>query len=369
MIHAPSCAFVTATTIRTMPVTSAPVPLMAALVSPPGTAKLSPVHDHARLRQREGHEHADHVQRNQRVSVAAEDDEEDAGERAEAENAVREREPVALVHELPRKMAIAGQDRREPGKIRVRGIGRQHEDQHRRGLDEVVGDAAPLEDTARQLRDHGFVLTRVDLVRVRQQRDPEEHRDRQYRHDDHRRGGVAGFRRPEGRHAVGDGLHAGHGRAPVGERPQQQQQRKRLADRLHRFNRVDGYHPSSHGAPRSNGDERKHADDEEVSGSGEDIARLANPAKVAERQNRQKPQRQLDAQMNPVWKRRCERRDAGGDADRDGEDVVNQQRRGGDEARQLAEIFTRDDVRATAVGIRMQSSAGTRRRQSRESTR
>ena len=36
MIHAPSCALVTATTISTMPVTSAPVPLMAALVFHPG---------------------------------------------------------------------------------------------------------------------------------------------------------------------------------------------------------------------------------------------------------------------------------------------------------------------------------------------
>ena len=36
MIHAPSCAFVTATTTSTMPVTTAPKPLIEALVLQPG---------------------------------------------------------------------------------------------------------------------------------------------------------------------------------------------------------------------------------------------------------------------------------------------------------------------------------------------
>ena len=40
MIQAPSCAFVTATTISTTPVTSAPTPLMAALVRQPGPRSL-----------------------------------------------------------------------------------------------------------------------------------------------------------------------------------------------------------------------------------------------------------------------------------------------------------------------------------------
>ena len=35
MIHAPSCALVTATTISTMPVTSAPMPFIAACVRQP----------------------------------------------------------------------------------------------------------------------------------------------------------------------------------------------------------------------------------------------------------------------------------------------------------------------------------------------
>ena len=65
---------------------------------------------------RERHEDADHVERNQRVGVAAEDHQEDAGEHAEADDAVGEREPVALVHELAGQVAVARENRRQPGK-------------------------------------------------------------------------------------------------------------------------------------------------------------------------------------------------------------------------------------------------------------
>ena len=52
---------------------------------------------------------------------------------------------------------------------------------------------------------------------------------------------------------------------------------------------VDRQNRSRHGAPCSNGNQRKHTEDEEVGRGGEDVARLANPAKVAEHQDRQKP--------------------------------------------------------------------------------
>ena len=103
MIHAPSCAFVTATTTSTMPVTTAPKPLMAALVRQPGVRSFHQCTTMPGLRERERDEHADHVERDQRVRVAAEDDEQQRGAAAEAEDPVREREPVALVHELPRQ--------------------------------------------------------------------------------------------------------------------------------------------------------------------------------------------------------------------------------------------------------------------------
>ena len=80
MIQAPSCAFVMATTTSTMPVTSAPAAADGRTRSPPGPAKFSPMHDHAGLGQRERHEHADHVKRNQRVRVAAKHDEQHGSE-------------------------------------------------------------------------------------------------------------------------------------------------------------------------------------------------------------------------------------------------------------------------------------------------
>ena len=83
-IHAPSSVFVTATMISTMPVTIAPKPLIAALVFQPGSRSLPPVQHHAGLRQRERDEHADHVERHQRLRVAAEDDDQDRREDAES---------------------------------------------------------------------------------------------------------------------------------------------------------------------------------------------------------------------------------------------------------------------------------------------
>ena len=72
MIHAPSAAFVVATMTRTIAVTMAPNPLMAALVRQPGSRILRQWIDHPELRERERHEDADHVERDQRVRVAAE---------------------------------------------------------------------------------------------------------------------------------------------------------------------------------------------------------------------------------------------------------------------------------------------------------
>ena len=83
-IQAPSSVLVTATMTRTMPVTSAPKPLISALVFQPGALRPPPVDHHAGLRQRERDEHADHVERQQRVRVAAERDDQDRRERPTA---------------------------------------------------------------------------------------------------------------------------------------------------------------------------------------------------------------------------------------------------------------------------------------------
>jgi hypothetical protein len=116
---------------------------------------------HACLGQGEGHEHPDHVERNQCVGVAAKGDEQHGSERAETKNAVRERQPVALVHELTRKIAIAGQNRRQPRKSAYAVFAASTR------MSIVAActgstEAASLEDAPRELGDHGLLLARDD---------------------------------------------------------------------------------------------------------------------------------------------------------------------------------------------------------------
>ena len=213
----------------TMPVTTAPKPLMQrAASSSPALSRPAPVDHHAGLRQGERDEHADHVERQQRLRVAAERDDEDRREDREHQDAVREREPVALVHELARQVAIARHDRRQPREVGVRGVRRQHEDQRRAGLEQVVEDVRPAEDRPAELRDPRLGAVRHHLVGVRQHRDADEHPDRQRRHRDERRRRVLRLGRTERRHAVRHRLDAGHRRAAVRERRQQQERRQRL---------------------------------------------------------------------------------------------------------------------------------------------
>ena len=157
------------------------------------------------------------------------------GERRQHEDAVREGEPIALIHELAGQKAVARHDRRQAWKVRVGGVGGEDEDEHRRRLDQVIEDSRP-EYGASELRHARFGPRRDHLIGVRQKRDAEEHRDREHRHRHERGGRVLGLGRAERRHAVRHRLDAGHRGAAVRERRQQQErrQRLRLAERARR---------------------------------------------------------------------------------------------------------------------------------------
>ena len=159
MIHAPSCDFVMATTIRTIPVTQRAETVDRGARLPSWPAQAPPVDHHAGLRQREGDEDANHVERYQRVGVAAVTRSAECRRNAQPDDAVREREAVALIHELSRDITVACEDGRQPGKVRVRRIRREHEDEHRRGLHEVVRHAAV------RRRRRGRSATRSSLAR------------------------------------------------------------------------------------------------------------------------------------------------------------------------------------------------------------
>ena len=92
------------------------------------------MHHHPALRQRERYEHPDHVERDQGVRVAAEHDEQRAGQHAQDQDAVRKRQPIALIHELARKKSIARDDRRQPREVCVRSVRGEDQNEHRRRL-------------------------------------------------------------------------------------------------------------------------------------------------------------------------------------------------------------------------------------------
>ena len=93
------------------------------------------------------------------------------------------------------------------------------------------------------------------------------------------------------------------------------------------------------------------ADDEEVGRHREDAPRLADAAQVAERQEREERQAELDRYGSSSGNADVIASDAGRDADRHRQRVVDQQRRGGDQAGGRADVLLGDDVGAAAVGI------------------
>jgi hypothetical protein len=200
----------------TIAVTVAPNPLIAAL-------------HQSRLRQRERHEHPDHVERDEGVGVAAEPGEQQPGECAQDQNAIRKCQPIALIHELTRQESIPSHDRRQPREIRIRRVRRQHQDRHRCGLHGEVEEVAPTECNPGNLRDHRLPFSRGHVVGVGEKSDAHEHGDGQRRHGDERRSGVTALRRPECRDAIRDRLDAGHGRAPIRKRGQQHERRQGTA--------------------------------------------------------------------------------------------------------------------------------------------
>ena len=118
------------------------------------------VDDHAGLAQREGREHAHCVQRDQGVGETAEGDDEYGGRPGEEDDAIGEHQPVAPVGELPRQIAVAGDDRRQPRKVRIGRVGGEGQDGRRRELQDPVDGAAAV-DGPPHLGDHRLVVARI----------------------------------------------------------------------------------------------------------------------------------------------------------------------------------------------------------------
>jgi hypothetical protein len=99
-------------------------------------------------------------------------------------------------------------------------------------------------------------------------------------------------------------------------------------------------------------DEDEDRGDERVGRQREEDARLAHAAQVRDGDQRDAGERERDLVPAQRRHRRRQCEDPGGDRDGDGQHVVGEQRGRADEARQLAEVLLRDDVRAAARLVR-----------------
>ncbi len=100
-------------------------------------------------------------------------------------------------------------------------------------------------------------------------------------------------------------------------------------------------------------DQQQHRADEDVGGAGEERAALPQAAQVHhhDQQDRQRDQRHGQPGLLDPREGGVDRLNARRHADRNGQDVVRQQRSRGDEARQYAKVGVSHDVAAAAVGI------------------
>ena len=135
-----------------MPVATAPTALITVFRFHAGLAQLEVVAHHARLRQRERREHADRVERDQGVG---EPPNATSSRPADAESTRMPLENTSrspAVGELAGQVAVAGDDRRQPGEVGVGGVGGQGEDGGGGELEDHVARArrrTPLGPAAR----------------------------------------------------------------------------------------------------------------------------------------------------------------------------------------------------------------------------
>jgi hypothetical protein len=171
---------------------------------------------HAGLREGEAQEDPHGEERDQRMGAAAKEHDQPDGQGPDDHNAVGVGEPQAAVLKLARQIPIVGHDRGEQREAVERGIRRQHQDQRGGELDQPEERATARHGLA-NLGDHAGPGGGDGADGVAQAGYPQEEGTQDHSKRDERAGGVARLRLFEHRHAIGDGLHAGHGRAPPGK--------------------------------------------------------------------------------------------------------------------------------------------------------
>ena len=182
-----------------------------------GVAAALPVHHHSRLRKSECHERADGIEGNKPVCYAAEDDEQNGGERHQHVDAPRVQQPPTAKEEDVGHVVIESNGAGEAGKISERGVGGKREDEQDRSDGEVI-EPAVAHHRPGQHGEHALVSGAVgmgggDTVSAAQERDAGQQNGQQGDDDGEGDLGVFAGGIAKRHHAVADGFNAGHGGA------------------------------------------------------------------------------------------------------------------------------------------------------------
>ena len=130
------------TTTATIAVRVQPKALIASRRRQPGRPLAPPMADHPGLADREVDEHADGVERDDQVGLAAEQHDQRRGDRGQDDDPVAEREPVAAERELARHVAVDREDREQAREGVEARVGGQDEEQRREPLEQEERDRA-----------------------------------------------------------------------------------------------------------------------------------------------------------------------------------------------------------------------------------
>ena len=203
-------------------------------------------------------------------------------------------------------------------------------------------------DRVGDLREHRDALARPCVDLDSQVGDAEKENDGNRRHHQQRLRRVRRLGATEGVDTVCDRLYSCQGARPRGKRSQEDERSDRACagrdlmgnDRV-RWGAHDAF-------DEADSDEHEHRDDEAVGRQCERDPALPDAAEVDERDGSDREDTQLDVPARQGRDGGGNREDSAGHRDRDGQHVIDQQRRGRDEGRDRPEVVHCDDVGAAA---------------------
>ena len=308
-------------------------------------------------------EHADRVERDERVHVGADDPDQRHGQHRQHDDPVGEDQPLAALHHPPRQERVLGDEAGQEREAVEAGVAAGVQDQRGRRLHHVEHEVpGGPEHDVRFLRDHGREAELIGggVGQVRQPGDAGHQRaqDQALRHQDP--AGVEALGGLERADGVGDRLDAGQGGTPVGERLQQREDDHQAgkaggarADCVKPVEVVDVLlrQVTERLADDPDHDHQDDRPGEQVGGQREDLARLPDAAQVAEAHQQDDADGYLGHVGADGRERRGDGRGARRDLHRHRDHVVDQQRHGGDLRDPRPEVVPGDHVGPASPGV------------------